>query len=204
MPALAWTIRAAKAAKLVDAVWLAIPYNDHELARIAVDNDIRCWCGPELDVLQRYKEAVVVSNADVIVRLTADCPFLDPALIDQCIEYKCSTTENWPDGMDVQVFRRHMLAFGDREHVVSSKWTMPQLKCPEGNLRHVRLTLDTPQDLMDLRWIASRLPTTDRPPTWRETLDTIRCFEVAVRTGKAADPIGEPDVQQGVQQVAEG
>ncbi len=132
-----------------------------------------------MDVIQRYKEAAIASKADVVVRLTADCPFIDPWIIDQCIEHMVSSTEYWPDGMDVQVFRPHMLEFGDTEHVVSSKWVMGQLPCPRGNLRHVRVTLDTEKDLMDLRWIASKLPDINRPPKWREVLDAISGIESA-------------------------
>ena len=200
---LAWVYRAAKAAELVDHVWFAIPSKDTELAKYLTDHALgdNCWCGSELDVLRRFKEAASASKADIVVRLTADCPFLDPWLIDQCIEHHCDSTENWPDGMDVQVFRPHMLEFGDTEHVVSPKWVRPQLPCPKGSLRHVRVTLDTPQDLLDLRAIAAVLPA-NRAPTWRETLAAVRSLKGTFRAGKEADPPRLPDVLEGVQPVA--
>jgi len=203
IPSLAWTLRAAKAAQNVDAVWLAIPVGDVELARLAHDNGMgsTCWCGPELDVLERYRQAAEASKADVIVRLTGDCPFLDPALIDECIEHHCDNTEQWPDGLDVQVFRTHMLEFGDTEHVVSPKWVRPQLKCPAGNIRHIKVSLDTHQDLLDLRWVASKLPG-NRAPTWRETLDAVYGIESPAGASKEDYTPSEPNVQQGVEPVA--
>jgi spore coat polysaccharide biosynthesis protein SpsF (cytidylyltransferase family) len=196
MPSLAWTVRAAKAARTVDDVWLAIPSKDWELAKLAVDMGLglQCWCGPELDVLRRYRGAAHAAHAGIVVRLTGDCPFLDPWIIDRCVEGMYDSTAFWPDGMDVQVFRPHMLEHGDKEHVVAASWHRDQLPCPEGNLRHVRCTLDTPQDLLDLRAIAWALPNPNRPPTWRETLDAIRGLKGSIGTGKEDHPARHADV----------
>lgn len=204
MPALAWTLRAAKTAKNVDDVWLAIP-RERELAWIAVGHGINCWCGSEWHVLQRYRDCAAAAKADLVVRLTADCPFLDPDVIDQCVERECDSTEFWPDGLDVQVFRPHMLEHGDKEHVVAANWVRPQLPGPEGrNLRHIRVTLDTADDLSWLRRIAGQLPTLNRPPTWRETLDAVYRFERASGKSKEADTVSLADVQQILHPMADG
>lgn len=203
MPALAWTLRAAKTAKNVDDVWLAIPRKERDLAWVAVANNINCWCGSEHDVLQRFRETASAAKADLVVRLTADCPFLDPWMIDQCVERECDSTEFWPDGLDVQVFRPHMLEHGDKEHVVGPMWVRPQLPCPEGNLRNVRCTLDTPEDLRVLRLAADTMPTVNRPPTWSETVAAVSAVRRALAAGEKAYSSGEPNVFEGLQSLAE-
>jgi len=92
--------------------------------------------GEENDVLTRYYEAAKEYNATVAVRITGDCPLIDPDIIDQAIEEfihtasdYCSTTPSWitgfPDGMDVEVFSFDVLEMAceesktaeEREHV---------------------------------------------------------------------------------------
>src|SRR5262252_6865844 len=84
-PVLAWVVNAARAALGVDEVWVAT-------STAAADDAIVAWCeennvavhrGSEVDVLDRYVGAAKASDATVIVRLTADCPLLDPAVIAQ-------------------------------------------------------------------------------------------------------------------------
>ena len=82
LTALEWVVRAAKAVKLVDQVIVATP--DVEIAGfcnaiIGVDY----WIGPEDNVLKRFKDAAEFAGADVVVRLTSDCPFLDPRIIEK-------------------------------------------------------------------------------------------------------------------------
>lgn len=92
--------------------------------------------GSEADVLSRYAQAAEIAAADVVVRLTADCPLIDPAIIDAVIasylasaashRYASNTAQRtYPRGMDVEVFSRAMLDEAhrnavtqyDREHV---------------------------------------------------------------------------------------
>lgn len=161
-PALEWVIRAAEFSS-VDEVIVATP-------------DLEIWSkyggilGPEDDVLSRFILAAEKTNAERIVRLTADCPFVDPGLINRCISNNCCAVDEWPDGMDVQVFNSLWLPLGDREHVVPVNNNLPQLKCPQGNLRHIRVTLDTEEDLHKLRVIAEKLDKT-RPPHWWEVVE---------------------------------
>lgn len=70
--------------------------------------------GSETDVLDRFYQAVKDKNADWIVRVTSDCPLIDPELVDQVIEfaqlnnvdYVSNGFENqYPDGQDVEVFK---------------------------------------------------------------------------------------------------
>lgn len=90
--------------------------------------------GSETDVLDRYFQAAKDSNADWVVRVTSDCPLIDPILIDQVIDFVRNSNkdygsntliENFPDGQDVEVFKFSALKkawenatlLSDREHV---------------------------------------------------------------------------------------
>jgi glutamate-1-semialdehyde 2,1-aminomutase len=136
---------------------------------------VQCFRGSENDVLARYFNAAEELNADVIVRITADCPFIDSQLIDSAIrfllindgDYYCNQDPNvYPDGMDVDVFTMEMLKKThdqaktkyDREHVTPY---MKRVCKPIGkvhsveNQAHLRITLDEPEDLAVARIIYS-------------------------------------------------
>lgn len=170
-PAIEWVIRAAEYSS-VDEVIVATP-------------DLDIWSeyggvlGPEDDVLSRFQLAAEKTNAERIVRLTGDCPFIDPGIINRCISNNCCAVDEWPDGMDVQVFNALWLPLGDREHVVPVNNNLAQLKCPQGNLRNLRVTLDTSDDLLWLRWMAQHLPK-DRPPHWWEVVELYSELKAAV------------------------
>lgn len=90
--------------------------------------------GSENDVLDRFYQAVKHENADWIVRVTSDCPLLDPGLVDEIISYARANNfdyvangliEHYPDGQDVEVFKYSALETAwknaklnsEREHV---------------------------------------------------------------------------------------
>lgn len=107
------------------------PPND-ELAQFAAARDLRCFRGSEWDVLDRYLGAAEASDADVVVRITGDCPLVDPEIVDQVvtllIDRSCDyvrTGVSFPDGFDVEAATLATLARAaseatdqfDREHV---------------------------------------------------------------------------------------
>ena len=126
--------------------------------------------GSLTDVLGRYVQASASVDADAIVRITADCPLTDPAVVDQVVrawregdaEYVTNTLEprSYPDGLDVEVISADALrradeladAAEDREHVTPYIRRHPEdfpviglhLDPPHGD---VRVTLDTRTDL---------------------------------------------------------
>jgi spore coat polysaccharide biosynthesis protein SpsF (cytidylyltransferase family) len=92
------------------------------------------YCGSESDVLDRFYQSVKDQNSDWIVRVTSDCPLIDPELVDQVIDFAqendCDYAsngliENYPDGQDVEVFKFSALQLAwenaklnsEREHV---------------------------------------------------------------------------------------
>lgn len=84
----------------------------------------RCYRGSEDDVLDRYFQAAKISNADIVVRITGDCPLIDPQLVDETIlSFKKSGADyvsnsyppTYPDGLDTEVFRFSALQQAARE-----------------------------------------------------------------------------------------
>ncbi len=141
--------------------------------------------GPESDVLARYLRAAERYRADVVVRVTADCPFLDPDVSDMVIaaflrgavDYASNTVERtFPRGLDTEVFSLDALRRAadeatdpaDREHVTRYIWRHPQRYrlCQvraEEDLSHHRWTVDTAEDLAFARAVFAELrPLGDR------------------------------------------
>lgn len=107
---------------------------DKEIYDLALQFGVYSFRGSELDVLDRFYKACDSKNPIWIVRVTSDCPLIDPLLIDQVIEKVRSTDvdygsnillETFPDGQDVEVFKYSALKrawseatkISDREHV---------------------------------------------------------------------------------------
>lgn len=119
-----------------------------------------CYLGSEADVLDRYMGAARQAKADVVVRITGDCPLVDPELVDQAImrfkssevDYLSNTSPpTYPDGLDVEVFTFAALETAwqdthkpfDREHVT------PYLR-EKG--RFTQASINNNEDLSGLRW----------------------------------------------------
>lgn len=83
-----------------------------------------CFRGSENDVLRRYLDAAHVTEANIVVRLTGDCPLVDPEVVDQCValfidskvDYLSNTNPpTFPDGLDVAVVNIEALFQADKE-----------------------------------------------------------------------------------------
>jgi glutamate-1-semialdehyde 2,1-aminomutase len=127
-----------RCSKELDEIVVAAPeerQND-KLQLIVESLGFKCTRGSENDVLKRFYESAKSVSADVIVRITADCPLVDAELVDQCIlkfkkinvDYLSNTQpESFPDGLDIEVmsFESVEKAYNesnskfDREHVTS-------------------------------------------------------------------------------------
>jgi len=136
-----------------------------------------------MDVLDRLYRAVGndVVDEDVIVRLTGDCPFIDPDVITSVVraivdDPTCSYASNispptFPNGLDVEVMRLWALREAweratephQREHVTPylrenpGRYKALNVRCTLGNLSNHRWTLDEPEDYEFLRAVAERL-----------------------------------------------
>jgi spore coat polysaccharide biosynthesis protein SpsF (cytidylyltransferase family) len=194
MPTLAWVTRAAQATRTVDQTWIATSNkaSDDPVADWARRHGIASYRGSEHDVLDRYACVARASSAQIVVRLTADCPFLDSQVIDATVQLRARSgvtyTSNvdprsWPRGLDCEVVTAEALfsaaaeaadAF-DREHVTPFVRNHPErfptknLFAPLPGLAEERWTLDTSADYAFLSAVAERLPS-GRPPSYCEVL----------------------------------
>ncbi|MCF6216521.1 MAG: glycosyltransferase family protein [Emcibacter sp.] len=150
---------------------LAITTNasDDPLEKFCIDADIDYIRGSEDDVLARYYQALQEFPADIIVRVTSDCPLIDPDLMDQVIQYYRDHRErydyitlgpiNFPRGLDVEVFsaralekaylhghemhqREHVTPYIYRENSEFSCGVFPS----DHKLGHHRWCVDEPED----------------------------------------------------------
>lgn len=139
------------------------------------ENEIDFIRGSEHDVLGRFYVAACEASADIIVRVTCDCPFIDPKLIDEGIlmhlqegsEYTSNVVPpTFPDGFDFEVFSIEILetahhnaeSKNDREHVTPwiikhSKGTQSNVTIKDESLLHAnkRVTLDHAEDFLLLK-----------------------------------------------------
>lgn len=166
--------RIAKA-KRIDQIILATTTNasDQQLVdfghRLAID----VYRGSENDVLDRYYQAASSHPSDYVVRLTSDCPLVDPQLIDEVIAHTLQAKADYganilqhgfPDGQDIEVFRfsaletawKEATLTSEREHVTpflinntdykgGTKFTGINFD-PPSNYGHLRMTVDEPAD----------------------------------------------------------
>ncbi len=152
---------------------------DEAVARLARDVGLACFRGSEEDVLDRYYQAALAFEADPVVRLTADCPLIDPEVSDRVI--RCfldlwpeidavSLSGPFPDGLDTQVFSlaalkrawREAVLPSEREHVGPYLRKHPEIFRLaevrwEQDHAQVRLSVDEPQDLSLVRAIYEAL-----------------------------------------------
>ena len=181
------------AARRLDGIVFAIPERDADLAEHLQDvADVQVHLGPEHDVLARYVGAGEAAGADVVVRVTGDCPLLDPQLVDEAVaaflrsEADYLTVEGHARGLgDVEVASLDALRLADRrapadsphrEHVMTWLAThddevdVVEVQAQGGAHRpDLRVCVDTPEDLAVVRAVWDVLLPT-RPPTEAEVI----------------------------------
>ena len=169
-PMLTRLVERLRRVQRADGIVIATTTNatDDPIAALCAQLGVPCHRGSEHDVLSRYADAARLHGADVVVRITSDCPLIDPALIDQVIatheEGSSDYVSNmlpptWPYGMAVEVFSAAALAqahaeatqAAEREHVTPfiywhpERYRLRNVASPV-NLSQHRWTVDTPED----------------------------------------------------------
>ena len=86
-PILAHVIERLKKAKLVDTIVVATSSaeRDEPIADLTARLGVACFRGSEIDVLNRYYQAALSVKADTVLRITSDCPLIDPEIVDQAV-----------------------------------------------------------------------------------------------------------------------
>jgi len=168
-------VKRLERSSMISKILFALPDNDSSKPIINLLNDINIdyVLGSENNLISRYKVAALESEADYIVRITADCPFIDPIIIDNMAKKMLSLKldfitnvipPSWPDGLDVTIFSNRTLSLtyygakldSEKEHLVPWMWNNSNLKnknvlkaynyCSLDDLSKHRWTLDTKDD----------------------------------------------------------
>ncbi len=168
--------------------------------------NISLFRGSEEDVLDRYYKAAIESSANTIVRITSDCPLIDPVVSDKVItaflktdcDY-CSNTvkRTYPIGLDTEVFKFKTLEKSwneaskksEREHVTlhirnnSEKFKLLNV-ANNTNLGNLRWTLDTPEDLEFINEIYKRLSYKKKNFLMADVLEVLEVEPILVSINK--------------------
>lgn len=167
---------------------------DNEIEDFIKHKKILVFRGSEEDVLDRYYQTCLKFPADLIVRITSDCPLMDPAIVDQAIQrfqkhntpldYLSNTVpRTFPRGMDVEVFTFAALKVAsqeassvhDREHVTPFFYKQPQRFhlahfTHQPDISHYRLTVDTAEDFLLISKIFEELYPMNKTFTLKDIL----------------------------------
>lgn len=182
-PMLGHLLRRARHIPGVNEVIIATTQNpaDEAIVRFADENRVPVHRGSENDVLDRFYETANRFGVSTIVRVTPDCPLLDPQIAGRVLghflrangtlDYVCNTQPpTFPDGLDTEVFSFPALKrawceaklVSEREHVTPYIWKNPDKfhianVCNDDDLSTLRWTVDESQDLEFVRGVYSYL-----------------------------------------------
>jgi spore coat polysaccharide biosynthesis protein SpsF len=181
---LEYMIKRVRKSKSIEKIIIATSNNkiDDKIYEFCNNRKIICFRGSENDVLERYYNCSKEHNLSIIVRLTADCPLIDPEIIDLCIsnylkgeyDYYSNTCppnlSKFPDGSDVEVFNISALGAtylntkdqNDREHVTFHMWKHDNgfktgILNNKIDLSNLRYTVDYKEDLEVVRFLTSQI-----------------------------------------------
>ena len=186
-PSLQRMLERINMASSIDKVVVATTINtsDDLIVELCEKLKVDIFRGDEDDVLGRFCGAAEEAEAEIVIRLTADCPMIDPDVIDEVVsafsiynhDYLSNTIERtYPDGLDVEVMsintlreahkkavapflREHVTPYisGKRPDLGAGDFRIDQIRFA-ADFSHIRWTLDTKEDLQRIRSLVSKLP----------------------------------------------
>jgi len=189
---LTFGINQVKSSKLIDKIIIATTElsEDDLIVKHMEKRNISCFRGNSKDVLDRYYQCAKKFNLSIIVRITSDCPLIDPLIIDNVVSHFLKNDEfdyvsnaypirTFPDGNDVEIFTFDALEKtwnearkpSEREHVTPFIYTSKKFRL--GSVKNLK-------DLTNLRWTVDH----------KEDLDLI--LEIVKRIHHR--PISMPDI----------
>lgn len=197
-PMIDYHVKRLLRSKHIDEVYVATTTNktDDVLEDFCHENSFKCYRGSEDDVLSRFYECAKNAKADILVRVTADCPLIDPVLIDDVIECFMKDINNdyvhldinkYPRGFDCEVFSRKVLdeiqekaTLGpDREHLTRFIYTHPdQYKITsvtmENNFSDLRFCVDEEADLELIKNIVEHFGEKILDTSWKSIIALVK------------------------------
>lgn len=196
-PLLGYVLDRLNRAELADKVIVAtsdLP-RDQVIFDYCHERNVPCFRGGESDVLDRYYQAARQFKAETIVRITGDCPLIDPEIVDRVIakysegnyDYASNVFHrHYPRGLDTEVFSYKTLHQAwrdtsdphDREHVTTYIWQHPDLfrigsVVNDRDLSNHHWAVDTPQDFTLITRIIETLAPTHPNFTMNDILNII-------------------------------
>jgi spore coat polysaccharide biosynthesis protein SpsF len=196
-PLLEYQVERLSRSKYIDQIVISTTKKEQDDPIIKFCNlrSISYFRGAEHNVLSRYYETAKQFDADPIVRLTSDCPIIDPKVVDKVIEtyinhnydYVSNTLKRtFPRGMDTEVFSYYALKKAhdeanqnyEKEHVTPyiyqnpSKFTLLNVEYQTDESLH-RWTVDTEEDLLLMKKINSSLYKSSQPFTLEDILSLL-------------------------------
>lgn len=219
-PVLEWVVRRASRTAGIEQVVVATSARpeDDAVAAFCEEKGIDCTRGSLQDVLDRYYQAAEAYEADVVLRLTGDCPLIDPGLLDELIETfleaeppldfaanRLPTERTIPIGLDAEIcsFSALEVAWREareahqREHVMPFFYEHPDRFRilhirQEQDYGHHRWTVDTPEDLELLRRVAAEFK--DDGFSWKEVLALFEARPELAEINAGVEHKGQLDV----------
>ncbi len=207
---LARVVDRLRRSRLIDEVLVAttdrVP--DDAIVRECRNCSVPVSRGDQEDVLDRYFRAAQLAKAEIVVRITSDCPLIDPEVTDKTIaaflEARPDYASNiqirtYPRGLDTEVMSFAALGRAwqaarkpyEREHVTPRIFEHPdefEILSVTGEADHsgYRWTVDTPEDLEFVRAVYGRLK--DKPAfLWRDVLDLLEREPALVELNRAIE-----------------
>jgi len=196
---LEYVVERVKKAKTLDDTIVAtsVEKADLPIVNLVSKLGINVYCGSENDVLDRFYQAARLFKIEHIVRITADCPLIDPQIIDNVVNHYfesgadyCSNAldETFPDGEDVEVFSFSALSYAwkntnlmsEREHVTPyikkhlDKFKLENFK-NKINLSNKRWTFDEEVDFKFIKTILESLYPTNPDFQMENILKFLQC-----------------------------
>lgn len=196
-PLLEYQLERVKQVKNIDQIVIAttIEKQDQPIVDFCESIGVDYYRGSEKDVLSRYYEAGKKFNGDIILRLTSDCPLIDPKTIDVTLQHYLNNTYDYvsntivrtfPRGLDTEVFSVDSLHKAyeeatlerDREHVTSYLYTHPEIfkigyiTSPKDYSAH-RWTVDTIDDFQLIELILTKMYKPDETFHFEDVIEVI-------------------------------
>lgn len=221
-PVLGWVLRRAQRAKLVNQVVVATTINpeDDAVVEFCRAQEFAYYRGSTYDVLDRYYQAARAYEADVVVRITGDCPLIDPAMLDDNVRTfleadppldfaanRLPGQRTVPIGLDAEICTMDALRIAwseaqlphEREHVMPFFYEHPE-RFSILHIRHepdygeYRWTVDTAEDLDLLRRVVPHFE--DDAFSWQEVLALFQAQPELAEINAAVEHRGQRDVDE--------
>ena len=181
---------------------------DEILVNFCKANEIKCFRGSENDVLDRYHECAKKFSVDTIVRITSDCPLIDPKIVDDVIEFYSKNSydyvnnffkRTYPYGNDIEIFSFDILnkvwnkatKQFEREHVTPYIYNNPDAFSigwieNKNNLSNFHWTVDRKEDLIFVQEIFKKI--SKRPIFLEDIINTINEDPSILEINKNTNP----------------